>query len=190
MGHQITFIPPKEVVDEKLKPLAGRNSNIESEIKTMVLSMAIKLMNKTEGPLETEIRTIKFNFKWLYELVKQEMFQYAVARYESDKEIWYCGWNYSHDECEWNLDDLIENDTSRLMIIRELVRTPDWFEESEKFYEKWNEIEETINGFVELCEDIAIYEIMEILRPWQEKYDEEGKLNESNEEFEEESTEE
>ena len=53
--------------------------------------------------------------------------------------------------------------------MKQVVETPNYFDNGERFYDKIEEIDEHLDGFGEICRDIAIYEIMNMMREFQEK---------------------
>ena len=164
MGYQITFKPTKEFVDTQLKSKAA-TSDMTNDIRNYKLEALLFCMRPCEKDNEYKyINRLGYLLRTLYNMVRSNKFLDAINRFDTDGEIWYCGWNYSHDECEWDLDDVIANQIEDMMIFKELVITPDWFDASEKFYEKLNEVKTGIAGFEEICEESAIYEIMNMLR--------------------------
>lgn len=164
MGYQITFRPPKEFVDTQLKSRAAA-SDMTSELRNCKLEAMLLCMKPSEkDKAYNYINRMSYLLRMIYNMVRSNKFQEAIDRFNEDGEIWYCGWNYSHDECDWELENVIANQIEDMMILKELVTTPDWFDASEKFYEKLNEVKSGITGFEEICEEIVIYEIMGMLR--------------------------
>ena len=51
-----------------------------------------------------------------------------------------------------------------LYILATVVETPDWFNHSEDFYFKEEEIENTIEGFIDSVRELTIHEIIEDLK--------------------------
>lgn len=169
MGYEIDFKPTKEFVEEKLKKLVQYKSknNELPYIKTDILIYCLGAADDTRRVMNH----ISFNLRYMYELVRYDEIQYAINRFEENGTIWYCGWEYSKDECDWDLNELVERNTKTLTLLKQVVETPDYFDKCERFYDKMNEIDEHLDGFEEICRDIAIYEIMNMMREFQEKDD-------------------
>lgn len=163
MGYQITFRPPKEFVDTQLKPKAG-SSVMARDIRDLKIEIMMYCMKPDEKAVSNDINRLSYMLRLMYNMIKNDTFAEAVRRFEEDGEIWYCGWNFSHEACEWDLEDSISMQVEDFIILKGLVSTPDWFDEHEKFYEKLNEVKSNISGFEEICEEIAIYEVMDMLR--------------------------
>lgn len=163
MGYQITFRPPKEFVDKELKTRAG-SMDMSDNIRDLKIEIMTFCMKPNEKFTGNNINKLSYHLRLLYNMIRTNTFDRAVNLFESDGEIWYCGWNFSHEESEWDLEEVISQQIECFIILKELVNTPDWFDEHEKFYEKINDIKSEISGFEEICEEIAIYEVMNMLR--------------------------
>ena len=163
MGYQITFRPPKEFVDKELKTRAG-SMDMSDNIRDLKIEIMTFCMKPNEKFTSNNINKLSYHLRLLYNMIRTNTFDRAVKLFESEGEIWYCGWNFSHEECEWDLEEIISQQIENFIILKELVNTPDWFDEREKFYEKINDIKSEISGFEEICEEIAIYEVMNMLR--------------------------
>lgn len=175
MGFEIDFIPTKEFIDEKLKPLVKYKSdkNDIPYLKTDILVYCLGDYDETRKVMSR----LKFNLKYLYEIIRLEVIQGAVERFEEEGQIWYCGWQYSRDECDWELDDLVGRTTKSLTILKQSVKTPDYFNENELFYDKINKIDGEVDEFEDSCRDIAIYEVMNMLREFQVNDDDDGSVD-------------
>ena len=55
----------------------------------------------------------------------------------------------------------------------DIVKTADWYSEEEKFYQKWNAVKSEIDGFIEIITELAIHEIIDDLKEFKKKYEEE-----------------
>lgn len=169
MGYEIDFKPTKEFVEEKLKKLIQYKpkNNELPYIKTDILIYCLGEADDTRRVMNR----ISFNLRYMYDLIRYDEIQYAINRFEENGTIWYCGWEYSKDDCDWDLDELVERNTKTLTLLKQVVETPNYFDNGERFYDKINEIDEHLDGFEEICRDIAIYEIMNMMREFQEKDD-------------------
>ena len=102
---------------------------------------------------------IKFDLTYLNSVVKSCVRNESVKEYKEDGEVYFNGWTYAKDECDFDYDDIFLNTIKSLMLLKQ-VQTPDFFEDSDKHYDKRNEIERELDGFVECCAEIANFEIM------------------------------
>lgn len=174
MGYEIHFKPTKEFVDEKLKKELSFKTKSD-EITIAKTSILIYCLGKDDDTRKT-MQHLNFELRFLYQLVRIEVIQDAIETFNKEGEIWYCGWEYSKCECQWDLDDLTIRDAKQLTVLKLAVDTPNYFDNSERFYEKMNEIDTIVDGYEELCRDIAIYEVMGWLRPFTDK----GELDEDD----------
>ena len=163
MGYQITFKPPKEFVDTKLRSISNSSPMI-NDLRDIHTELLLLCMKPADDSIYKTTNKLRYLLRSLYGTIRLNTFADAVSRFEEEGYIWYCGWNFSHSECDWGLEETISNQIEDFIILKELVNTPDWFDDHEKFYEKLNTIKEDISGFEEICEEIAIYEVMDLLR--------------------------
>ena len=158
--------PTKEAIEAKLpKPHVCGHEDIKQNLMAncMVPTDIIKARKE-----------IEFNLNFIYGDILNEVKADAIEQFEKNGEIAYCGWTYSHEYPDFTIDETKENTTSQLAILKSIVRTPDYFEEKDKFFEKLNDITEIVDCFVDNCYDIARYEIIEMFRDFDvtHKYDE------------------
>lgn len=172
MGYQITFVPSEEKM-ETYKPWRGNTVNYEEMIrnsKREIISYCLK--DNSDKDTRKIAQTIGFNLRMLASSVEQNEKQTAYDRWKNDDkhELWYCGWEFSHP-CEYDKDDIIENTIDRLTILADVVKTADYFDDGEKFSQKWTEVSEEVDGFTEMMSDYYIHQIIDDLADFEKKYD-------------------
>lgn len=177
MGYQITFTPTEEKMNS-YKPwnnMVNHEENIRNEKRTLI---SFCLKDNSDKDTRKIAQTIGFTLRLLASLVEQDEKKKAYERWknEENKELWYCGWEYSH-ECRFEKDEVIENTIDRLTILADVVKTADYFDDGEKFSQKWTEISEEVDGFVEMMSEYFIHQIIEDLREFEVKDDEEDEVN-------------
>ena len=60
-----------------------------------------------------------------------------------------------------------------MLVFVDLVETPDYFEDSEKFYKKLSDLKGEMDDIIEIYEDIIIHNIIDDLKDFEKKYDDE-----------------
>ena len=100
-------------------------------------------------------------------------YRYAVKRYkEDDKEtIWFCGREHDERNYDDEFDRTMKYSVEKLTELAYVVKTPDWFDNSEKFYEKKSEIQSTIEYFSDSAALLADFEIMDFLKDCEDPED-------------------
>lgn len=174
MGYQITFLPTEEKMNT-YKPWNDRAVNYEEAIKNTKRELISYCLKDHADEDTRKIATnIGFQLRMLISSIELNEKFVAYKRWKEDDEheLWYCGWQFSHP-CEFDKDSILERTIDELTILADVVKTPDYFEDIEKFDRKRTEIIEQLDDFAETMSDAAIYDIIEDLREFEEKYDEE-----------------
>ncbi len=181
MGYQITFLPSEEKMNE-YKPWDVNKPHVSqiANTKRNILSYCMKSHNNTYQ-IASEI---EFNIKLLANQIKEEEKRNAYFRWKENEkgELWYCGWQFATD-ATIDEDDAIKNTVDQLFMFADIIETPNYFEETDHFFKKYQDIEESIDDFVEVIENIAIHDIINDLKEYEEKDVAENVT--SNEDFEE-----
>ncbi len=81
----------------------------------------------------------------------------SSLEYEECEDLKKFDYKYSHDDVESKIEFYIES----LSILHAIVETPDYFDDSLKFSQKQNEINDVISDFVSEAGDIVRNEIVE-----------------------------
>ncbi len=171
MGYEIDFIPTKEFIEEKIKPLMAYKLK-PTEIPITETEILVYVMKNGEET-RSVMNHLYFQLKYLRESVRMATIQDAIKQFESEGRIWYCGWEYAKDSYSQDIDDVTNNVIRTFTLLKQTVPTADYFKDGDHYYEKVNEIEEQLEYFTDTCRDATIYEIMDLLRPFVEKDDDE-----------------
>jgi hypothetical protein len=174
MGFQITFVPPEEKM-VTYKPWNENMVNYKEAIKNTkreLISYCLK--NHDNDDTRKIATTIGFNLRMLISSIEldEKFSAYKRWKEDADHELWYCGWQFSH-ECEIDKEGIIEQTIDELTILADVVKTPDYFEDIDKFTRKREDIIEHLDDFECTMSDIAIYGIIDELREFEKKYDDE-----------------
>ena len=103
----------------------------------------------------------------------------AYEQWKNEKEVWWRGWQYSQP-AQFTKKDNLEGTLKSLYILATVVETPDWFNHSEDFYFKEEEIENTIEGFIDSVRELTIHEIIEDLKENKAEEIGDNKISEEN----------
>ena len=116
---------------------------------------------------------IKRHLLLISNYVEQEAKYNAYERWSEDEDhhLWYCGWEYSRP-CDLNKESIINDTLSKLSILTNLVKTPDYFSARKEFYTKYDEIQEILGDFEDVMLTISIHNIIEDLEEFKLKDDE------------------
>lgn len=175
MSYYRSFAPPKEMID-KLQQKAERarlynSDSTEIEIRTYCM------LDHSNDKISEVIEKIRFMLNRLsYDAISMS-YKYAMDRYEEDKyhEVCFYGYEYSHTYPETTIEESYKYVLSKLVTMCCVVKTPDWYEDSEKFYDKEHEIGSLIEYFIESSSLNGDYEIIDMLKEWEmkdsDKYD-------------------
>ena len=174
MGFQITFVPPEEKM-VTYKPWNENMVNYKEAIKNTkreLISYCLK--NHDNDDTRKIATTIGFNLRMLISSIEldEKFSAYKRWKEDADHELWYCGWQFSH-ECDVDKEGVLEQTIDELTILADVVKTPDYFEDIDKFTRKREDIIEHLDDFEYTMSDIAIYGIIDELREFEKKYDDE-----------------
>lgn len=169
MSYYATFKPTKEAID-KLKesdPFIGYRSsdskgNVE-ESKFALLQLCMK--NPENLSTKSALFTIKLYLKMIQQAAIHDCINGAIEQFESEEEIYYCGWDKAKRECQWEEESTTQHAVEDLMMMTFLVDTKDYYnqDEHEDFYEKYNRIQEIIDDYYQSIYDWYIFEVMKKL---------------------------
>ena len=166
MGYEKSFVPTEEAMEELEKNVSRASDAFNSfkiELKTYCM------LDHTKETLSDVISKIRYYLFGLKYDVRSECYKIAVEQYKEHGEVWFCGWEYSHSEPDSDYDEVFDYVLEKLVTLSCVVKTSDWFDESEKFYEKLHEINSAIEYFCDEMTTIINYEIMEKLKDYEEK---------------------
>lgn len=154
MGYSVYYKPPKEMVDE-LKSSADVESTY-SLIKSEIIKTC---MENIENIFQFQT-IINRCLKNIYNISKTDAEMVAYSQFQEDGEIGFYGWDKARDSIWEDINELYKVNYNSLFIIA-IVKTPDFFTEKDKYYEKYEEICEIIDGLYDSCFTYAQRELME-----------------------------
>lgn len=178
MGFQITFVPSEEKMTV-YKPWNENTVNYVEAIKNSKREIISYCLKNHDNDDTRKIATnIGFNLRMLISSIELDEKYSAYKRWkeDADHELWYCGWQFSH-ECEIDKEGILEQTIDELTILADVVKTPDYFEDIDKFTRKREEIIEQLDDFEYTMRDLVVYGIIDDLREFEKKYDDEDEEN-------------
>ena len=158
MGYEKYFKVNGSVVEE-LRKYAARSSENLSEMHRNELCVYCMMDHEGES-IYSVMQKISGYLQFINYCVKGEVYRDAADTCERDGDISFCGWEYSRDEPDLTENEHVSIALKSLSVLAIVVKTPDYFSESENFYEKQREITSEIDGFCETCVTCADFEII------------------------------
>lgn len=147
MSYQITFAPPAEKMEEYKDKDFNFPRNNTAGYKKELLSICMHTPKDSPMYLQTSLTAL---VKCLQSSIEREQKESIYNQWKENEnhEIWFCGWQYAREATLTN-EEIVASTVDNLFIYCDLVQTPDYFDDHEKFYEKLNNINEEIDGFEE-----------------------------------------
>ena len=175
MGYEIHFFPPEKKMEE-YKPWGFDKPSYESAEKR-VESARLQLLtyclknHQEDGCYKIE-RQIQFLLSLLNAAIEQEEKEIAYKRWLNDEEhdLWYCGWEFAHGG-RHDLEDLMKPAVEDLLVLTDVVETPDYFKDHDGFYEKYKDVESRIADYIEMVCEYHVHKIIEDLDEYKKTYD-------------------
>ena len=163
MGYERTFKPTEEAVKNLRNKIIKTDNRIDDSKLELYLYCMMDHSDDNMRDVIFKIKSLLHEIK--YYAVSNE-YKYAVDRYDtdSDKMIWWCGWEYSKDEPDNSFDSVMKYCLERLSEMTVLVKTPDWFDDGERYSQKANEINYIIEYFEDSIMEATAYEIFKELK--------------------------
>ena len=185
MGYEVHFKGmSNEVMDKynnKNKGIYGFSSNGEYRLSLKVYTLMPPDFHETLSVSKVpDVKNAVFNIK-LYltglenEINKAEE-QFAYDRWKEDNDLWYCGWEFSHDYCPHDKKEIYDYVIERLTILKFCAETGNYFDSGSHFDDKGRDIDDVLEYFENMMSEIKIYEIMNDLKEYRipDDYDEDN----------------
>lgn len=189
MSHYEVFKAPKEKV-ENLKCYSDKEKLREylDDCKKELLVICMKKHEDVPGfNITKRISEIRFKLQSIEHYVDAQTRHSIYEQYCMDDkgEFYFCGWEYSRPYDAPDMQNVTEYVIEKLVLLSEIVETPNYFTEQEYFYDKVN----AINGEIEyFCESVSLatdFNIMEEFKEYKLKDDEDTEsISEDFEEIE------
>lgn len=161
MGYERVFKPTKEVVDKKLTGFNFCGRDYKEQLEEYKKSLAVYCMqDQTDF---NKIHEVICNIKTYLGLIKSTVLniQKEATKKEYDTSVdqtfYFSGWQYKEKMSDINIDYYFE----RLLILATLVKTSDYFDNSELFEDKLSDINDRINDYINDCYDEAVWQIID-----------------------------
>lgn len=164
MSYYRVFSPTKEMTDM----LQSKSKHADNHCPSSVLfELSIYCMQDHSkdaiGDVIKHIRYLLYYMKMIHEALTYKCAYDDIMNDEAG-EFTLCGREYSCDGYGRQIEDILNCALGHLSDLACTVDTPDWFEESEKYAEKKNEINYTIQGFIDEIHTYTNYEIIDMLK--------------------------
>lgn len=164
MGYEIHFKPSAEKM-ETYKPWGYDKPNYESEEKRVestrleLLSYCLK-DHKESGTYQIQ-KQIEFYLKLLSGQIEANEKEFAYKRWleDDEHELWYCGWEFSHEEGH-DIDIITQETLEHLVLLSYVVETPNFFSDRENFWEKYRVIRDYLEDYISAVETHYIHQII------------------------------
>ena len=169
MSYYRVFYPPKEIID-KLEQKARRANSYNSD-STEIELKTYCMLDHSNDKIHDVIEHLRLLLSMLsYDAISMS-YKYAADGYREDEDnrIVFCGRQYSHECPGTSIEESYKYVLPKLVSMCCVVKTPDWYEESDKFYDKQNEIDSLIEYFVDASSENGDYEIIDMIKEWESK---------------------
>lgn len=159
MGYQITLKP----TEEKMQEYKPWNEEKSPDYTNLYKQTLIHYCMKNDEEFGKKYQSVLMNLRILLNVVKSQVKQEAYYQYKEDGSVWFCGRQYSIDQ-HIDEEEEIVRVLNNLLILANLVDTPNYFTNKDDFNKKFEEIEEEVIEFEETAREIAIHEIINDLK--------------------------
>lgn len=172
MSYYLNLKPTKEAIENLKKDVWLKKENIDALIAETRHKILIQcLSDNSIDDIAKLSRELTFALKNINIGLKSKAVLSAIDRYE-EGDLYYNGWQYSSwgdnmysdEDINYTLQSAIED-----LLVLAIVAKADYFDDNEKFYEKWNKINERIDGYIEVMSEQATYQIINELKDFIEK---------------------
>ena len=178
MGYDITIIKPNEI-DDRFVPQYKHydEKEVEAQINDIKYDIIKVCMEPPKENILVNNNDLRFRLKTYITLLGEYTRNRIASDIEKNGEVHFCGWHLvTHDEC--SLDSIIDYTLDNLIEYRMLVRTPDFFEERNNFYEKLNLIKEQLDLEETVCDYISRDFVQTYKDKYEKKFDEDEPVDE------------
>lgn len=181
MGYEVHFKGmSNEIMDKynkKNKGIYGFSSNNEYRLSLKVYTL-MPPETKENLSIVPDVKNALFNIRLCLggfeNEINQSEEQYAYDRWKEDGKLWYCGWEFSHDYCQHNREDVYDYVVERLTILKFCAESGNYFDSESHFDDKARDIDDVLVYFEDMIREIKIFEIMNELKDYRipDDYDE------------------
>ena len=163
MSYYATFKPTDEAV-EKFKSWA-ETDKLKQWITDTKFKIMINCMKGNDGKdIQTTINEYRLELNYLAKSAEMFSRNATYEQYQEDKEVWFCGWEYSRPYDAPDMADTEEYVMKELLLETYVVKTADYDENGESFYSKVGRIMDLLDYFEETASKSADFQMMEELK--------------------------
>lgn len=148
MGYYVTYNLKEENLNEKYKKSPTYGIAMFSEPKIIKLELlAYCMMDHSDKTIKEIICEINTNVKHLFNVLVKRYREEIYDTIKADGQITFSGWEYAEvdEDAEHEIDTLSEYVIEELILLATVVKTPNYFDESEMFCEKINSINQLLD---------------------------------------------
>lgn len=165
MSYYKTFKPTKEAMEKYNVSNAMKFGHL-NKLQTIVYCMT--------SDEKDAVYNVYFEFerllKGLDASIKNDVYENVYKQFEQEGKVWFCGWQYSHD-FDYDKEDGQKYAIEQLTALKMIVKTPDYFDENEKFTKKKNDIEDILIAFEEMATEYWQFEVIKDLEKYIDKFE-------------------
>lgn len=179
MGYEVQLKFPKNFeIDKEFKPERtngvlgfGNISDYENEI------LCYTLMGNEDDNLNNTIFQLRLNVITLVSKLEERCKRTICNDIEKDGIWWVRGYNYHSNYSDYDIEEETDRAVRELSILKTVIKTPDFFDDEEKFFEKKREITDIFDRLDEIVTDVIYHKFLEHYR---EEYEDKGDEDEEN----------
>ena len=147
MSYEVTFRLKSEEIDPKFKPICSKSTL--TELQEMVDDERMNLLlyclsSDSETNEYNRVRDMRFRVRRYVMTLEDYDKASIIGNIEKDGETWFRGYGMANSYSDYDKTETINALVENLLILKYVVPTPNYFDESEKWYEKRNEISEQL----------------------------------------------
>ena len=147
MGYQITFVPSEEAME----PYKFKNLDTALRLEKARYDLIDYIMKDGCGDRASQqYDFLRFRLGFLFDMVEEDEKKFTDLRWseDPDHELRFSGWEFSKNDFQ-KKEDVVDYGIEHLIILSDLVKTPDYFENHEHFCDKLDEVKILIHDFIE-----------------------------------------
>lgn len=143
MGYEVKIIKPENLDDRFKTILKDSNDDYIAELKNEILIDCMTKEDFTYG----SVKSMRFKISCLIQAIEENVKFNILNRFEHLEEgedgVWFCGRHLTRPST-YNREISINNTLETCLLYKYVIPTPDYFEDSEKFFEKVDKIKEEL----------------------------------------------
>lgn len=166
MSYYKTFVPPKEAMEKYKTSDINFNFKNLAQIQTILHCMKTQKEDMTTN-IYNAYAELQRDLKMIDNSIRDEVYRVVTAQYKKEGKVWFCGWEYSHENYI-DKDEKFNYALNELLVLKTIVPEYDYFDDYEKFQKKRHEIQQIIDDFADDLWTCWSHEIIDDLAPYAE----------------------